>query len=121
MGTTSGSGTDQSGQIAGYQSLSKNSLEATLDTSADWSEAKSEIDAGRPLKSGIPGHARACFGWKRQNIILIGTTPTRWLYILDPWPWNTDICSGGAVYWENWDSVNHTNFIYVRHRATTCS
>ena len=121
MGTTSGSGTDQSGQIAGYQSLSKNCLEATLDTSADWSEAKSEIDAGRPLKSGIPGHARACFGWKRQNIILIGTTPARWLYILDPWPWNTDICSGGAVYWENWDSVNHTNFIYVRHRATTCS
>lgn len=120
MGTGSG-GTGQSGQIAGYQSLSRQCLEATLDETASWSEAKAEIDANRPLKSGIPGHARACFGWKRQNIYLIGTAPARWLYILDPWPWNSNICQGGAVYWEDWTAKDHTNFIYVRHRNTSCT
>jgi hypothetical protein len=24
-------------------------------------------------------------------------------------------CQGGAAVWEDWDAVNHTNFIYVRH------
>lgn len=120
MGTGS-TGTGQSGQIAGYQGLSKQCLEATLDESASWSEAKAEIDANRPLKSGIPGHARACFGWKRQNIFLIGATPARWLFILDPWPWNSNICQGGAVYWEDWTAEDHTNFIYVRHRNTSCT
>src|SRR5580704_12094438 len=51
MGTGS-SGSTQPGQIAGYQSLSKNGLIATLDTSPTWASAKGEIDANRPLKSG---------------------------------------------------------------------
>ncbi len=108
-------GTSNTGQVNGYESLSNNGLDATYDNTAAWSEAKAEIDANRPLKSGIPGHARACAGWKRQNITLIGQPPKRWLKIYDPWPWNANICNGGAVYWEDWDSVNHTNFIYVRH------
>lgn len=120
MGTGAG-GTSNPGQVAGYQSLSNHCLTATYDTTADWVEAKAEIDANRPVKSGIPGHARACAGWKRQNIWLIGQSPQRWLQIYDPWPWNADICAGGAVYWENWDAVNHTNFISVRHRSTACS
>ena len=45
-----------------------------LDGSASYSEAKAEIDANRPVGSIVPGHARACFGWKRQNIYLIGAT-----------------------------------------------
>lgn len=114
MGTGPG-GTSNTGQVNGYESLSNNGLDATYDNTAAWSEAKAEIDANRPLKSGIPGHARACAGWKRQNITLIGQPPKRWLKIYDPWPWNADICNGGAVYWEAWDSVTHTNFIYVRH------
>lgn len=114
-------GTYISGMLDGLESLSKNCLEAELDGSATWSEAKSEIDANRPLASLIPNHARACFGWKRQNIYLVSSTPARWLYILDPWPWNADICSGGAVYWEDWSAVNHTYFIYVRHRSTSCA
>lgn len=114
MGTGTG-GTSNTGQVNGYESLSNNGLDAIYDNTATWSEAKSEIDANRPLKSGIPGHARACAGWKRQNITLIGQPPKRWLKIYDPWPWNADICKGGAVYWEDWDSVYHTNFIYVRH------
>lgn len=120
MGTGAG-GTGNPGQVAGYESLSNNCLNATYDTSANWSEAKAEIDANRPVKSGVPGHARACAGWKRQNIWIIGQTPKRWLQIYDPWPWNTDICAGGQVYWEDWEAINHTNFIYLRHRSTTCS
>jgi hypothetical protein len=120
MSTDSG-GTTNPNQVAGYESLTHNTLLATYDTSADWAEAKAEIDANRPVKSGIPGHARACAGWKRQNIsIVLGQGPKRWLQIYDPWPWNSKICEGGAVVWEDWDTVNHTNFIYVRHRTTDC-
>lgn len=120
MGTGAG-GTSNSGQVEGYETLSKNCLDATYDTTANWSEAKAEIDANRPLKSGIPGHARACAGWKKQNIFIIGQKPKKWLYIYDPWPWNADLCKGGKIVWEDWDAVTHTNFIYVRHRATPCT
>jgi len=120
MGTGAG-GTSNAGQAEGYKKLSNYCLDAIIDESANWAEAKAEIDANRPLKSGIPGHARACWGWKRQNIYLLGTQPKKWLYILDPWPWNADICKGGAVYWEDWNTVTHTNFIYVRHRTSPCN
>ena len=119
MGTGAG-GTSNSGQVSGYESLSKKCLDATYDPTADWAEAKAEIDANRPLKSGIPGHARACAGWKRENFCIWPGPCKRWLKIYDPWPWSADICNGGAVYWEDWATETHTNFIYVRHRATPC-
>jgi hypothetical protein len=113
MNTGSG-GTSNGDQVAGYQSLTNNSFVATYDTSAQWSEAKAEIDGGRPLKSGIPGHARTCNGYKRSiRITTLGFDYA--VHIYDPWPWNANICDGGAVYWEDWDAVNHTNWIYVRH------
>ncbi len=115
---TGATGTSFAGQETGYETLSNGCLDAGHDFSADWTEAKAEIDANRPLKSGIPGHARACAGWKRQNISLVGVPPKRWLQIYDPWPWNADLCSGGAVYWEDWDAVTHTNFCYVRHASS---
>jgi hypothetical protein len=118
---TGAGGTSNPDQVAGYNSLTHNCLVATFDGTADWAEAKAEIDANRPLKSGIPGHARACAGWMRQNIFIIGQAPRRWLRIYDPWPWNADICSGGNIVWEDWDTVTHTNFIYLRHRTTDCS
>ena len=108
-------GTGNPEQVTGYETLSDGCLDATFDGSAGWAEAKAEIDANRPVKSGIPGHARACAGWKRQNIFLVGQAPRRWLRIYDPWPWNADICAGGQIVWEDWDAVEHTNFIYVRH------
>ena len=119
--STDAGGTSNPNQVAGYQSLTRNTMTATFDDTADWAEAKAEIDANRPLKSGIYGHARACAGWKRQNLFLVLQQPRRWLQIYDPWPWNADICQGGAVVWEDWDTVTHTNFIYVRHRATACA
>lgn len=114
MNTSSG-GTTNPDQVTGYESLSNDGLTATYDTSASWSEAKAEIDANRPVKSGIPGHARAAAGWKRQNVFILGAAPKRWLKVFDPWPWSSNICDGGAVYWEDWDAVSHTNWIYVRH------
>jgi hypothetical protein len=116
MGTDSG-GTSQSGQIAGYEGRSNGCLDATLDETAAWSEAVAEINANRPFKSGIPGHARCGAGYERSwSFSKFGFD--RWLKVYDPWPWNADICQGGAITWEDWDAVNHTNFIYVRHRAT---
>jgi hypothetical protein len=117
--STGAGGTSNPGQVAGYESLSNGCLNATYDSSADWNDAKAEIDANRPLKSGIPHHARACTGWKRQNIWITGTQPKKWIQIHDPWPWNLNICQGGAVYWEDWSAVTHTNFIYVRHSTTS--
>ena len=114
MNTDAG-GTTNPDQVAGYESLTNNAFDAMYDSTADWTEARAEIDANRPLKSGIPGHARACTGWKRQNIFIVWQSPRRWLQIHDPWPWNADICQGGGIVWEDWDAVNHTNFIYVRH------
>jgi hypothetical protein len=119
MGTGAG-GTGNDGQVAGYHSLSRRCLDATFDTSAQWAEAKLEIDANRPLKSGIPGHARAVAGWMKTW----SWASWNWelaLKVYDPWPWNAQLCAGGAVVWEDWDAVTHTNFIYVRHRATDCS
>jgi hypothetical protein len=89
-----------------------------LDESADFAEARAEIDANRPFKSGIPGHARVGAGYERSwSWSMLGFD--RSLLVYDPWPWNADICDGGAITWEDWDTVNHTNFIYVRHRTTT--
>ncbi|KIM03698.1 MAG: hypothetical protein KU29_11285 [Sulfurovum sp. FS06-10] len=119
MGTGTG-GTSNIGQVNGYESLSKNCLDATYDGTANWDEARNEINANRPLKSGISGHARACAGWMQRTIFIIGQQPEKWLKIYDPSPWNKDICQGGRVYWENWNAVTHTNFIYLRHRSQPC-
>ena len=50
---------DQSG---GYEDLAHDHLESTYDTSPIWD--KSEIDAVRPLKSGVPFYARAIAGYE---------------------------------------------------------
>jgi hypothetical protein len=115
--STGPSGTGNPEQVVGYESLSNGCLDATYDTSAAWSEAKAEIDANRPLKSGIPGHARACAGYQRIWTWW-GWSFDRYLKIYDPWPWNADICAGGDIEWEDWDAVTHTNWITVRLRTT---
>ncbi|HDG96715.1 MAG TPA: hypothetical protein ENG73_00875 [Desulfobacterales bacterium] len=113
-------GTSISGMVNGLEQLSKKCLDATWDGTASWSEARTEIDANRPLASIIPGHARVCAGWKKQNICLWPGPCRRWLKIYDPWPWNANICNGGSIYWEDWDLQTHWGFIYLRHRATPC-
>jgi hypothetical protein len=101
---------DQSG---GYESLSNNHLDATYDSAPTWETARDQIDLLHPFKSGISGHARACAGYS-YVWWLCTKTKDRMLYIYDPWPWNADYKLGGAVYWENWDSIVHTNYVLTR-------
>jgi len=100
-------------QSAGYEQLSCNNLDATYDTSPTWEEARDQINALHPLKSGVPGHARACAGYSYVWWLCDGIKDKK-LYIYDPWPWNADYKLGGAVYWEDWDSVTHTNYVFTR-------
>jgi hypothetical protein len=98
-----------SDQSAGYEQLTCNHLDATYDTTPTFSEAKTQINQLHPFKSGISGHARACAGYSYN--MLFGTNR---LYIYDPWPWNADYKLGGAVYWEDWDSIPHTNYVFTK-------
>ena len=100
-----------------YENLTFNHVDATYDSSPTWEKARSQIDALHPLKSGIIGHARACTGYSFFQSVSGLEIQDKKLYIYDPWPWNTTYKSGGSVYWENWDSVMHTNFIYTRIRC----
>ena len=112
LGYTAGSGCPPD-QSAGYEQLSCNHLDATYDTSPTWEEARDQINALHPLKSRIPGHARACAGYSYVWWLCDGIKDKK-LYIYDPWPWNADYKLGGAVYWEDWDSVTHTNYVFTR-------
>jgi len=99
-----------SDQSPGYETLTNNHLEATYDTAPTWQKARDQIDALHPFKTGIPGHARACAGYYKSAFVF--NSPQ--IYVYDPWPWNADYKVGGAIAWENWDSVTHTNFIYTQ-------
>lgn len=117
---TGGCAADQSG---GYENLSYSHLESTYDTSPTWEKAKNEIDDIRPLKSGVPGHARAIAGYSysrwmwNSQMISFGVTDKK-LLVYDPSPWNSDYKAGGSIYWEDWDSITHTNFIYSQIKTS---
>jgi len=101
-------------QSSGYEQLSCNHLDATYDTTPTWEEARDQINALHPLKSGVPGHARACAGYSFASWLFGGGVTERKLWIYDPWPWNPDYKLGGSLYWENWDSITHTNYVLTR-------
>ena len=98
MGTVM-TGTTISGQMDYYQD-DINKPNSLYDNTPLWSEAVNEINANRPLRSAIDGHARCCRGWK--------DTEGNYLYINDPWPMLI-----GDTYWEDWDDVLHKSYIYV--------
>lgn len=112
LGYTPGGGCP-SDQSPGYEALTCSHLDATYDASPTWEKARDQIDLLHPMKSGIPGHARACAGYSYYTS-LIGGISQKKLYIYDPWPWNADYKVGGAVYWEDWTAVTHTNFVFTR-------
>ena len=100
-------------QSPGYKSLSCNHLDSSFDSSATWEKARDQINLLRPMKSGIPGHARACAGYSSTWWVFGAGLQEKKLYIYDPWPWNADYAQGGAVVWEDWDAVTHTNYVYA--------
>jgi hypothetical protein len=97
---TGPTGTPVSKEAAAYEALSNDALTATLDLTPTFATAQTEIDNGRPLKSGVPGHARTVAGYRLDG--------QQWLYIYDPWP-----TGKGSIYWESWAIKPHTNFIHV--------
>jgi hypothetical protein len=99
-------------QSPGYESLTCNHLDSSFDSSATWEKARDQINLLRPMKSGIPGHARAVAGYSYTWWKLSGIQDKK-LYIYDPWPWNASYELGGAVVWEDWDAVTHTNYVYA--------
>jgi hypothetical protein len=84
-------------------------LNAAFDNTPTFAEAKAQIDALHPFKSGISGHARACAGYS-SNLL----TGVNRLYIYDPWPWNANLKLAGTVTWEDWDSPVKTNFVTTK-------
>lgn len=111
LGYNAGSGCPPD-QSPGYESLTCNHLASSFDGSATWEKARDQINLLRPMKSGIPGHARAVAGYSYTWWKLSGIQDKK-LYIYDPWPWNADYALGGAVVWEDWDAVTHTNYVYA--------
>ncbi|MEA2035286.1 MAG: hypothetical protein U9N40_07365 [Euryarchaeota archaeon] len=68
-----------------------------------WNRAYDHIQTkSDPLTSSVPAHERVCAGWGQY------TSGEQYLYIFDPGPINV-----GSTYWENWDSVTHTEYILV--------
>jgi hypothetical protein len=95
----SGGGANNSDQLNYYHyGISKYGSD---EYDAEFSSAKKEIDANRPLKSGVDGHARCAVGYSDSSCLPC-------LLIYDPWP--EDI---GLKYWEVYWGREHTKDIHV--------
>ena len=109
-------GTTNKDQISGYKQLSNNKLLPEFDDTPEFKEAMQMIDSLVPMKSGVPGHARVCRGWKKFTYFSPMTAEVQkeelWLLINDPYP-----VGQGSIRWENMDNHNYLNFIFLK-RAT---
>jgi len=122
MGTSAANGgTTGAGLTTGFASLTDNSLPLTFDNGATraqlWQDAVTEISANRPLFTQVPHHYRVCVGYSEILLRLLWVTLglDQMLYIYDPWPWNSDLCQGGAIYWESWATSPVMWFGIVHH------
>ncbi len=83
--------------------LTSRVIRAEPDVTPSFEEAKIEILAERPFKSGYPGHARAVGGFRTE----LGDKNS--LHIYDPYPENQ-----GRILWERWSEKLNRNYMYVR-------
>lgn len=83
--------------------LSSNALDASMNTTPNWNEFKTEINANRPLVSFVPGHSRTVAGYYESFIAPIGGTPFKGLLVYDPWP----PTSGVITRWENYNTQSY--------------
>lgn len=88
--------------VTALQQMTSNALTANMNTTPNWNEFVSEINANRPLVSFIPGHSRVVAGYTRPSII-IGLPGFRGLLVYDPWPPNV----GVITRWENFDAMTY--------------
>jgi hypothetical protein len=120
MGTSAAQGgTTGSGLTTGFASMTNNQFSLTFDSAASHSQqfadAVAEIDANRPLFTQVPHHYRVCVGYSELVTLFLGSVSQQLLYIYDPWPWNPDLCSPGAPYWESWATSPVMWFGIVHH------
>lgn len=102
-------GTTSLDQVSGYNSLGGGDWIASLDQDPSFKEAQSEINAGRPFKSGIVGHARAVAGWK--SAAGASDKAKAALLVYDPWPVHE-----GRIYWEFWGATTILNTVTIQRR-----
>jgi hypothetical protein len=100
---TTPDGTRPEDQADAVDNLTSDTFVGLLDKTTSFTEAKDEIRANRPFKTGDIGHARACCGF------MIETNIREWLYIYDPLP-----VDAGDIYFESWEANYHWDYIYVR-------
>jgi len=122
MGTSAAQGgTNGTGLTSGFASLTHNSLPLSFDNGGtrdqQFQDAINEISANRPLFTQVPHHYRVCVGYSENllEVLFLELGLSQMLYIYDPWPWNTDLCQGGAIYWESWATSPVMWFGIVRH------
>lgn len=81
------SGILPSSQIDAFRRILPANCQVTFDGTPTWQEFVNEIEAGRPFKSGITGHARVAIGYQITQIGPVATSPpilSRSLWINDP-------------------------------------
>jgi hypothetical protein len=78
-------------------------LEAVLDRDPTFDEAREELVADRPVKFGVPGHARAVAGFRAEP------GDRNWLWLYDPLPPNQ-----GEICLVPWTEGTNQDFIYVK-------
>jgi hypothetical protein len=126
MGTNAAAGgTSWSGVVAGISTLTNKTMtvaepDVSWAKSQQWSFMTTEIGANRPVFTQMPGHYRVCLGYSITWGLLPlpgGQRPiiAQTIHIHDPWPWNANVCQGGADYWESWFNTNVQWFVSLQH------
>ena len=91
------------------ENLSSKALNATMNTSPNFNQFKSEIVANRPLVSFIPGHSRTVAGYTQTTSPILSLN-FQGLLVFDPWPPN----AGVITRWENFGATTYRRTFTAR-------
>jgi hypothetical protein len=120
MGTAPPSGTTGAGLTSGFKTLTNNDLVLSFDNGASrdqqFQDAVNEVDANRPLFTQVLHHYRVCMGYSTNiGVLAVILGLDQCLYMFDPWPWNSNLCAPGSLYWESWSTSPVMWFGMVHH------
>ncbi|MGJ4905133.1 C39 family peptidase [Bradyrhizobium sp. HKCCYLS2058] len=103
-------GATNKAQVSAYQFFAGGRLAPTFDQAPSFDHALDALQKFIPFKSGLPGHARVCRGWKQYSFVssLTGnvTGTEHYFLINDPYP-----VGEGSIRWENLKNHNYANAI----------
>lgn len=104
-------------QVEGFEKFLGDEFDVVFDNTPTWEECISSINNYYPLKVAVPGHSRACRGWKKFVYLDPSLKkPVRedlYLLINDPSPINK-----GSTYWESTKIHMYRNSIYLYKKDT---